>query len=85
MFAGFIVPIPPDDKAYEKKYPFQVIQVFRDSHYPSPPFTAKQQSLKKAFYSALREFGESRIQKATSMKPPLELIELTEKKLEEQT
>jgi len=47
MYVDFVVPVNVDDKkAYQKEYPFQVIQVPKLSQYPHPPFFLSKEFLR---------------------------------------
>lgn len=77
MYVDLIVKVSPNDKkSYEKEYPYQAIQVFKLTNYPSPPFEIKgsfTKAFKKAFKKAAKEYGTSKIETTSSLVSPKEL------------
>jgi hypothetical protein len=75
-----IVHVPQSDKVFDRKYPYQAIQIWPLSRYPAPPFRIDK-SFTQAFKKAAKEFGIETIKEWTSVKPSKAFIELIHKHL----
>lgn len=74
MFVDFIVPVNSSDKrAYEKDYPFQLVQVSPTKFKPDPPFRITP-DFRTAFAKAVGEYGLEKIQHPKSVKPPAAIL-----------
>jgi hypothetical protein len=74
MFADMVLPIEPaDKKAFDKDYPYQVVQVKPSRSYPKPPFKIDPY-FRKAFRKATIHFGIGKITGIKSFKPPKPLL-----------
>ena len=76
MPVDFIVKVSRSDKkAYDRKYPFDAVQVWSINKYPPPPFKIDK-GFRLAFAAALEKFGVTKFKEADLSKPPKRLIEL---------
>ncbi len=67
-----VVSVPKSDKAYEKEYPYQVVQTHPNNCYPQPPFRINNKKFMKAFSNAVQKFGVDKVKKVIT--PPNDLI-----------
>lgn len=71
----YIAHTPKSDKAYERDNPYQAVQVWATSRYPSPPFQIDKR-FREALSSAIKEFGVAEFKEKDPYKPSKRLIEL---------
>jgi predicted aspartyl protease len=77
-FVDYLISVPKSDKkSYDPKYPFEAVQLWPGSRYPSPPFQVTER-FRTALARALTEFGIANIPKDRDIVPQ-ELVELTYK------
>jgi hypothetical protein len=82
MIADFIVRVKPSDGViYDRKYPYQAVQVHRDTIYPTPPFKIDV-TFRKALAKAIEEYGEDRLYDVA--RPPQRLLSLVRKRMDGQ-
>lgn len=75
MFVDFAVPVRREERgAYEKRYPYQAIQVHPPRNYPDPPFQLDPH-FKRAFVQAAIQFGIDRIKSNMSLRPTRHLLQ----------
>jgi hypothetical protein len=75
MFCQRLYQVPRKDKAYNKNYPCEVVQVFSLDHYPGCPFRLDK-DFKQAFRAAVKQYGADKIREAVTMKPRVEFLRL---------
>ncbi len=74
VYVDFIVKISPKEKHYYyRDWPYHAIQVYTQSHYPSPPFKITP-SFRKALHYAIKEYSRERIMNAKSHSPSFRLL-----------
>lgn len=74
QFVNFVVPVAASDKAaYEKKWPFQAIQVHALKKCPSPPFQITDK-FRKAFREAVIDWGIEKLTEKHSLQVPDKLL-----------
>jgi hypothetical protein len=75
LFVDFMVKVPETEKGYDRKYPFQAIQVWTAKKYPPYPFRIDQ-VFKHAFADASTAFGLDRIKCSKTCESPKRLLQL---------
>lgn len=75
MFCHRVYQVPRKDKACNKDYPCEAVQVYSLDRYPGCPFRLDK-PFKRAFKAAVKQYGADRIREATATKPSAELIRL---------
>jgi len=75
LAVDYMAPTPKSDKAYERDYPFQAVQLWPISRYPAPPFRVDKR-FRNALATALSEVGVGRFRQDDPFKPSKRLIEL---------
>lgn len=61
MFIQHVTQVPRDDQgAYERRYPFQALQLTELKGYPATPFRIDR-AFRVAFRKAVLEYGEEKI------------------------
>ena len=76
MCVDFIIEVSPSDKAaYDKDYPFQAVQANPLRVYRPPPFVIDK-AFRRAFKKAIAAYGERRIERMESLRPPKPLLDL---------
>jgi len=77
QFVHYIVPVASSDKgAYQKKWPFQAIQVHALKKCPSPPFQITNE-FRTAFRKAVRDWGIEKLSERNSLQVPAKLLKST--------
>lgn len=82
MYVDFVVKVPKNDKAYEKDYSCQAVQVYESKRYIKECPFAITEEFKKAFVKAAREYGINKIKCLKLLVPDEELIDLIKKHLQ---
>ena len=79
MYVDFIIRVPRSDKkAYDPKYPYEVVQVWSLRHYEPPPFILNSR-FRSVFSKAIFEYGLSRIKGLKVPNHPKRLADLVYK------
>lgn len=71
----YISRTPKSDKAYERDYPYQAVQLWPMSHYTPPPFRVDRR-FQRALSIAIQEIGADKIRENDYTKTPQHLIKL---------
>lgn len=74
-FADHVVRLPRTDRAYDKDWPCEAVQVWPSRRYPSPPFRLDKR-FTAGFKEAVKEYGIDRIENMRNGRPSPRLIEL---------
>jgi hypothetical protein len=80
--ADFVIEVPQNDaEAYDADYPYQAIMLRPLQNYEPPPFELNP-SFRRAFRSAVIEFGQNRFEKLEDLSPTPDFIKFIKKILE---
>ncbi len=81
MYADFSVRVPrSDERAYDRAYPYELVQVWPLRRYEPPPFTLDA-GFRAAFKKAAAEYGLDRLDALKSPRPPARLLEMIYRRL----
>lgn len=78
LYVNYVVRIRKDEKAYDKDFPRQIVQVWPLSKYPLPPFRADKE-FGQAFSKAIKQFSDSQIEEMDAKIPSKSLLNLIKK------
>lgn len=76
MYANFSVRVPRSDKkAYDRFYPYELVQVLPLRRYEPPPFRLDAE-FRSAFREAVREYGLHKLEALKGPRPPAKLLQM---------
>ena len=78
LYVNYIVKIHRNEKAYDRNFPRQIIQVWPLSKYESPPFNPDKK-FGQAFSKAIGQLDDSEVEELDAKKPNKKLIGLIKK------
>lgn len=82
LYVDYIVDLSSSiGDGFGQGYPLQAVQVYKSKSYPRPPFSINK-SFSTAFRQALKEYGGAQIQKARTLEPKQEFLDLIAKKMQ---
>jgi hypothetical protein len=74
MYADHVIRVPRSDKkAYDREYPYQVVQVRSPRHYPAPPFHIDTR-FRSALSAAVRQVGDDYVNRLVTLRPSEKLL-----------
>ena len=79
LYVNYVVKIHRNEKAYDRDYPRQIVQVWPLNKYPRPPFKANKK-FSKAFSEAISQFSYSEKEEMDGGLPPKKLLRLIRKR-----
>ncbi len=74
LAVDYVAPVSKSDKAYERAYPCQAVQVWPTNRYPTPPFQPDKR-FRNALAAAISEIGVDKFKEDDLFKPSRYLIE----------
>lgn len=80
QYVDFVIKVPKSDKrSYDRKFPYEAVQVKTAKHYPAPPFAVTSE-FRRSFNIAAKAFGLSKFSDRGVRRPPAILLENIDRK-----